>query len=198
MNQKMWDSTYSTDEYVYGKLPNEFLSQHAESLPKGRILLIGEGEGRNAVFLAAKGYSVTAVDISTVGLEKAQQLAHESGVSIETECADLDTYDLGEHCWDGIVSIFCHLPSIVRKTLHQRVQTALKPSGVFMIEGYTPEQLNFKTGGPPKIDMMLSKEILTSELFGLNFIHLAELEREVIEGKKHFGMAAVVQGIATA
>lgn len=198
MWQEMWDKAYSSNDYVYGKTPNNFLSDNFESLPKGRILLLGEGEGRNSVFLASQGYSVTAVDISPVGLEKARKLAEEAGVNIETICADLESYDLGEQCWDGIVSIFCHLPPNTRKAVHQQIKTALKPSGVFLVEGYTPEQLNFKTGGPPVAEMMISQSILSEELNSLQFSHLVELEREVNEGIKHHGMAAVVQGIAAA
>ena len=198
MWQEMWNKAYNTNDYVYGKNPNDFLTENYKTLPMGRILLLGEGEGRNAVFLASKGYSVTAVDISPVGLAKAKKLAQESGVTIETQCADLATYDLGERQWDGIVAIFCHLSPNVRQAVHQRINKALKPGGVLLVEGYTPEQLNFKTGGPPSAEMMISQRILSDELNDLQFLHLVELEREVFEGIKHKGMAAVVQGIATA
>ncbi|MDA8621947.1 methyltransferase domain-containing protein [Psychrosphaera sp.] len=89
----MWDNEYDTDEYVYGKLPNDFLKSHYNSIPKGKVLLLAEGEGRNAVFLAKLGYSVTAVDISSVGLKKAEKLAKENNVIIETICADLEVFD---------------------------------------------------------------------------------------------------------
>lgn len=193
----MWDKEYDKEEYVYGKLPNDFLKSHFDSLPKGKVLLLAEGEGRNAVFLAKLGYSVTAVDISSVGLKKAEKLAKENNVTIETICADLEVFDLGEDKWDGIVSIYCHLPPTLRQDLYNRIQLALKPSGVFLLEGYRPEQLGYKTGGPPVASMMISKEILVKELPRLSFSHLEALNREVNEGINHNGVGAVTQAIGS-
>ncbi|MGB0865595.1 MAG: SAM-dependent methyltransferase [Granulosicoccaceae bacterium] len=193
----MWDEAFSSEEYIYGKAPNDFLRDNYQVIPKGRVLLLAEGEGRNAVFLAGKGYRVMAMDSSSVGLEKAQKLAEEQGVEIDIHCEDLTTFDLGEQCWDGIVSIYCHLPEELRRDLYRRVQQALKPDGVFFLEGYRPEQLAYKTGGPPLASMMTSKETLAEQLPQLAFSHLLELDREVIEGSYHTGMAAVVQAIAT-
>jgi len=196
--KSMWDNVYNTEQYMYGKQANEFLKSNYEQLPKGNILMLAEGEGRNAVFLAKLGYQVTAVDISEVGLEKARKLATQNGVEIETICTDLAHFDLGFQQWDGIVSIFCHLPAALRQSLYHRVERALKPKGVLLIEGYTPEQLNYNSGGPPVAEMMISKSILTAELPHLHFSLLQELQREVIEGINHSGLGAVVQGIAHA
>ncbi|MBU2871017.1 class I SAM-dependent methyltransferase [Colwellia sp. E2M01] len=193
----MWDEKYDTDEYIYGKSPNDFLRNHYDSLPKGKILLLAEGEGRNAVFLAKLGYTVTAVDISSVGLEKAEKLAKTNGVMIETICADLEEFDLGECKWDGIVSIYCHLPPQVRKKLYARIERAIKPAGVLLLEGYRPEQLSYKTGGPPVASMMISKEILLEELPNFTFTHLQAIEREVHEGSHHNGLGAVIQAIGS-
>ncbi len=193
----MWDDVYSEKDYVYGRSPNDFLKQHFPVIPKGKVLLLAEGEGRNAVFLAQQGYEVTGVDLSKVGLKKAQKLAAENEVQITTINADLAEFDLGEKRWDGIISIFCHLPPGIRKSLYKRVQKALKPNGAFLLEGYTPLQLSYNSGGPPVAEMMQSKAILTKELPSLTFSYLEEIEREVIEGTKHSGMASVVQAIAT-
>jgi len=193
----MWDEKYNTDEYVYGKDPNDFLKENYSSIPKENVLFLGDGEGRNSVFLASKGYDVTAVDISPVGLGKAKRLAKDANVYVECLCADLQTFDLGEKYWDGIVSIFCHLPVELRRDLHKRIESALKPNGVFLLEAYTPKQLEFKTGGPPIAEMMMSEEILIEELPELKFSHLIELEREVKEGIGHHGMASVVQAIGS-
>lgn len=195
MPQRIWDEEYKTDNYVYGKEPNDFLKENYACIPKGKVLLLAEGEGRNAVFLALKGYQVTAVDISAVGLEKAKKLANENDVSIKTICADLETLDIGKKTWDGIVSIFCHLPPHIRDSLYERVEKALKPSGTFLLEGYTPKQLKYKTGGPPVAEMMVSKDILIKGFSNVEFIHLMELEREVLEGIKHHGLASVLQAI---
>lgn len=193
----MWDERYSAEEYAYGTTPNKFLEENFDCIPKGKVLSLAEGEGRNAVFLAKQGYSVTAVDASLVGLNKARKLAEENGVAVECIHADLAEYDLGENTWDGIVSIFCPLPSSLRKELYKKVIAGLKPNGVFLLEAYTPNQLKYGTGGGSSVDAMQSKESLSLELAGLEFKHLIELERNVIEGMYHTGLGSVVQAIAT-
>ncbi|QQS48251.1 MAG: class I SAM-dependent methyltransferase [Acidobacteriota bacterium] len=192
----MWDERYSTEDYAYGTEPNGFLEAHFKWIPKGKVLSLAEGEGRNAVFLAKQGYDVTAVDSSQVGLNKAGKLAEENGVVVELIQADLADYDLGENKWDGIVSIFCPLPSTIRKSLYQKIEVALRQNGVFLLEAYTPDQLKHGTGGGSSADTMQTKESLSRELAGLKFKHLIELEREVIEGIYHTGIGAVVQAIA--
>ncbi|WP_019555888.1 class I SAM-dependent methyltransferase [Thiomicrorhabdus arctica] len=192
----MWDEKYSAPNYIYGTKPNEFLTQNFNLLPKGKILCLAEGEGRNAVFLAKQGYSVTAVDGSAVGLQKARKWAEENQVSIEFIHADLADYELGEAKWDGIVSIFCHLPVNIRRALHQKVVTSLKQDGVMLLEAYTPDQLNYKTGGPTTADMTMNTVQLTEELNGLQFTLIQEIERDVVEGTHHTGTGAVIQVIA--
>ncbi|MCB9856554.1 MAG: class I SAM-dependent methyltransferase [Phycisphaerales bacterium] len=192
----MWDERYSVDEYVYGTEPNDFLAKHVAALPKGRILSLAEGEGRNAVFLAKQGYDVTALDGSDVGLAKARNLAELHGVRIETLHTDLGDFDPGVEQWDGIVSIFAHLPGDIRKPLYRRIAASLRRGGVFLLEAYTPDQVGRGTGGPSTTDYLMTREKLTSELTGMTFTHLEELERDVIEGVFHSGRAAVVQAIA--
>ena len=193
----MWDERYSIEEYAYGTKPNKFLEENVHHIPKGKVLSLAEGEGRNAVFLAKQGYSVTAVDGSIVGLNKARKLAEENGVVVEFIHADLADYDLGENKWDGIVSIFCPLPSSLRKQLYKKVEAGLKRNGVFLLEAYTVNQLKHGTGGGTSADVMQSEESLRLELAGLKFRHLIELERDVIEGLYHTGIGAVVQAIAS-
>jgi SAM-dependent methyltransferase len=193
----MWDERYDVEEYVYGTTPNEFLVEKFVCIPKGKVLSLAEGEGRNAVFLAKQGYTVTAVDASLVGLNKGKKLAEENDVVVEFIHADLANYDLGENQWDGIVSIFCPLPSSLRKELYQKVQAGLKQNGVFLLEAYTPNQLKHGTGGGNSVDLMQSVDSLSLELAGLKFTHLLELERNIIEGIYHTGIGAVVQAIAT-
>lgn len=192
----MWDERYSTKDYVYGTQANDFLAMQIAHIPKGQVLSLAEGEGRNAVYLAQQGYTVTAVDASQVGLDKAQRLADKAGVSINCVQADLAAYDFGENQWDAIISIFCPLPPNVRRAVYQGVERGLKPGGIFLLEAYTPEQLQYGTGGGSDITLMQTKASLSEELSGLCFQHLIELEREVIEGIFHTGKAAVVQAIA--
>ncbi len=193
----MWNERYSAPDYIYGTEPNDFLREHAGTLPPGsRLLCLAEGEGRNAVFLAQQGHTVTAVDLSEVGLAKAAALATQRGVQIDIVHADLAAFDLGQERWDGIISIFCHLPSAVRQPLYARLAAALRPGGVLLLESYTPRQLAFGTGGPRDVDMLIDVDTLRRELTGLHFDLLREVEREIVEGTFHTGMAAVVQAAA--
>lgn len=191
----MWNERYSSKEYAYGTEPNTFLQAHFRYLPMGKVLSLAEGEGRNAVFLAQQGYTVTAVDSSPVGLDKAHALAATRGVEIGSVCADLADYALGTNAWDGIVSIFCPLPPVIRQALHRKVLAALKPGGVFLLEAYTPAQIQHGTGGGKSVELMQTAASLRSELPGLDFVHLEELERDVVEGRFHTGLGAVVQAI---
>ena len=192
----MWDVRYSDAEYVYGTAPNEFLVSVADQIPRGKVLSLAEGEGRNAVYLAELGCKVLGVDASAVGLGKAQRLAEERGVTIETRVADLADFHIEPDSWDAIVSIFCHLPSGIRSSVHHKVVAGLRTGGVFVLEAYTPTQLKLKTGGPPTADMLMTLNLLRTELAGLRFVHARELERDVIEGKFHTGRGAVVQVVA--
>ena len=192
-----WDERYAEPGFVYGTAPNDFLAQNVGQLSAGGdVLSLAEGEGRNAVFLAQRGFRVTAVDGSAVGLEKARQLAARSGVEIETIVADLAVFDLGENRWDGIVSIWCHVPPAVRARLHAAVVAALRPGGVLLLESYTPKQLEYKTGGPPSAHLLTTRAELERTLRGLDFLSCEEKTREVHEGRYHNGMSAVVQLIA--
>ena len=189
----MWDERYSQPGFAYGEEPNEFLASVAGNIPAGPVLCLGEGEGRNAVFLAGLGHRVVAVDQSAVGLAKARQLAESRGVAIETVQADLAQFAIEPGAWAGVVSIFCHLPAAVRAPLYQSVVRGLRTGGVFVLEAYTPAQLGMGTGGPRDADMLASLATLTVELEGLEFSHAVETERDVREGRHHTGRAAVVQ-----
>ncbi|WP_019624812.1 SAM-dependent methyltransferase [Thioalkalivibrio thiocyanoxidans] len=192
----MWDERYAAEEYVYGTKPNDFLRMAVASVPCGRALCLGEGEGRNAVFLAQQGFDVLAVDSSAVGLRKAQRLAEDRGVRIETLVVDLADYAIEPDSWDLIVSIFCHVPPEIRRRLHAETVAALRPGGTFILEAYTPAQLERGTGGPPVADLMMTRSALIEELDGLEFQEAVECERDVIEGRFHTGRGAVVQILA--
>ena len=195
--QNKWDQRYSEPGFAYGTEPNDFLVASLQNLPQaGSVLCLAEGEGRNSVFLAEKGYTVTAVDSSSVGLQKAESLAAERGVTMNTHVADLADYHLPHDTYDGIISIFCHLPPAVRRKLYQQVAPSLKQDGVFLLEGYTPRQLNHGTGGPPVKELLMEISELKEELRALHILHGLELEREIYEGHLHTGRGAVAQLIA--
>ncbi len=189
----MWDERYSQPGYVYGTEPNEFLVAASGRIPPGPVLSLGEGEGRNAAYLAGLGHRLVAVDQSVVGLAKARRLASERGLEIETLAADLEGFPIEPGAWAGIVSIFCHLPRSVRVPLHAAAVSGLRPGGVLVLEAYTPHQIGRGTGGPRDPDMLVSLADLRVELAGLELVHARELERDVREGLYHTGIASVVQ-----
>jgi hypothetical protein len=139
---------------------------------------------------------VVALDQSAIGLRKAQQLATERGVRIETVVANLEGYRMEPARWDGIVSIWCHLPAALRAAVHRQVFDGLKVGGVFLLEAYTPEQLKHGTGGPKDVALLPTLAELRRELAGLELVHAVELERVIHEGQGHDGHSAVVQVLA--
>ncbi len=191
-----WDERYAQEGFAFGTEPNDFLREQHHWIPRGRVLCVGEGEGRNAVFLAERGYKVVGVDPSRVGLEKARVLARKRGVSIETVASPIEEYPLGEEEWRGVVSIFVHLFPEVRRELHRRVVGALARGGVLVLEAYTPRQLELGTGGPPHPERLLSLEGVREELAGLELVVAREVEREIREGRMHTGRGSVVQVVA--
>ncbi|HEY5703945.1 MAG TPA: class I SAM-dependent methyltransferase [Terrimicrobiaceae bacterium] len=191
----MWNQRYSSDEFAYGTEPNSFLAQNANILI-GPVLSLAEGEGRNAVFLASLGLDVLGVDGSEVGLAKAQKLATSRGLVIRTEVADLATYEPPENFYGSVVSISAHLPSDIRKRLHRLVERCLKPGGIILLEAYTKAQVARNTGGPKDLDMLMARMDLEKEFPNCEPILSQEIERDVIEGKFHTGLASVVQFIA--
>jgi len=188
-----WDERYSEPGYSYGTAPNDFLVSVIDRIPKGKILSLAEGEGRNAVYLASRGYDVTGVDGSEVGLRKAEELATERGVAITTIHADLSEFEIEPEQWDGIIACYCHLPSAIRIPLHQAAVRGLKSGGVFVLEAFSKEQLGHGTGGPQSLDMLMSLDELKQELAGLELVHAVRMEREVREGSGHTGLASVIQ-----
>ena len=192
----LWEERFSTEVYLFGTDPNEFLRDNVALLPVGSVLCLAEGEGRNAVFLAERGFEVHSVDLAPAGVAKTLRLAEQRGVEVDAVAADLETFDIATERWDAIISIFAHMPPQIRRGLHARVVAALKPGGVFLLEAYTPGQVGRGTGGPPTAEMTMTLNALSDELAGLEFIHAVEIERDVIEGPGHTGVGSVVQVIA--
>jgi SAM-dependent methyltransferase len=140
-----WDARFSAAGYVYGKEPVEFLERHVGLLPRGKALDLAAGEGRNAVFLARNGFEVVAVDISEVGLRKAEALASERGVRIRTVQADLEEYDLGAEAYDVVTNLY-----YLQRSLIPRIKRALKPGGVVVFEMYTLDNLEIPGAHGPR------------------------------------------------
>ncbi len=189
----MWDQRYGEPGFAYGDAPNDYLVEVADRLPVGRALCLAEGEGRNAVFLAQRGFEVTALDQSAVGLSKAEQLAADRGVRIATVVANLEDHEIPPGHWDVIVSIWAHTPPAIRRRTHRQVVAGLRSGGMFVLEAYRPEQVGRGTGGPPIPELTMPLSDLEAELADLNLLHAVAIEREVREGRYHRGLSAVVQ-----
>jgi SAM-dependent methyltransferase len=192
-DMNFWNERYGNPGQSYGTAPNDFLRLNFGSLPKGRVLSLCEGEGRNAVFLSRQGYEVLAVDGSTVGLQNAEKFAIQQGVKIKTEVADMADYKIQPGYWDAVVLIFAHLPGLIRKRIHQQAVLGLRGGGVLLLESFAPGQLAHNTGGPKNLDLLPSLAQLQAELQGLEFIVAQEIQRDVHEGMYHTGHAEVVQ-----
>lgn len=192
----MWNKRYAESELAYGDLPNDWVRETAPRLPAGPVLCIAEGQGRNALFLAERGHSVSAMDASSEGMAVAARLAEQRGLALQTSVEDLALADLGSERWAVIVSVFAHLPPPLRRDVHRRVVQALAPGGMLVLEAYTPQQIGRGTGGPPNEAMMMQADVLTQELKGLEFLVLEEREREVNEGVYHRGLSHVVRVLA--
>jgi SAM-dependent methyltransferase len=192
----MWDKKYSKVDYAYGLNPNDFLKDSVKNIPKqGNVLLLGDGEGRNGVWLAQQGFDVTSLDGSQVGLNKALKLAEDKKTSIKVIHADLNEYQFEYASWDAIISIWCHIPSELRVKIHQESIKSLKQGGVFILEAYTPNQLGKGTGGPPVKDLLVTLDSLNKDFAELTIINGQEVERDIQEGQGHSGMSSSVQFI---
>jgi hypothetical protein len=191
-----WDERFSGDGFAYGTEPSRWLVEQAGRIPRGLpVLALGEGEGRNAVFLAGLGLDVEAVDGSSVGLAKAARLAATRGVPLRTTVADLADHVPAPGRYGAVVLVFVHLPPALRRTVHARAAAALAPDGVVLLEAFTPRQLAFSSGGPRQADMLYDPAGIRGDFPGVGWEVLEEVELELDEGPLHQGRAAVVRGL---
>jgi cyclopropane fatty-acyl-phospholipid synthase-like methyltransferase len=197
MNVNFWDTRYKESEYAYGIEPNDFLKSKISVIkPNSKILCIAEGEGRNAIFLAEHKHDVTAIDYSLEGLKKLQKLASDKKLTIETICEDLNHYKIDENKWDAIICIFGHFPESLRKAVFKQVYSGLKKDGVFLMEAYHKDQINYKTGGPQVADLLYSAEELQIDFSEFKNKSIETSIKEIEEGKYHKGTSVVIQVIA--
>ncbi len=193
---QFWNQRYSSPEYAYGRTPNTFFAEALTDLQPGRMLLPGEGEGRNAVFAARAGWDVDAVDFSEEGRKKALRLADENDVTINYSLGDLEELAPAKHSYDVVALIFVHLPPILRKSLHARCIEALRPGGRMIIEAFTPDQLKYTSGGPKEQSLLYTRSMLEADFLPLEIVFQEEKTIILNEGPFHDGEAAVVRLIA--
>lgn len=191
-----WDERYDTPTYIFGESPNDFLVECATALEPGCAYGFGEGEGRNGVWLATRGFHVCGIDLSARGIAKARALAERVGVVLDLTVGDLGSLVLEPEAYDLVYSIFAHTPSEVRAHAHREAVRALRPGGHFIFEAYRPAQLGRGTGGPQDPALLVALADVQSELAGLEFLVARECDRLVSEGERHTGVASVTQVFA--
>lgn len=198
MTLEFWNERYREAEPVYGREPNEFLkTQIGRFVPGGVVLCLGEGEGRNAVWLASQGMRVSALDYAEVGLDRTRELAGKRGVEVSLIHADLATYEFEPSAYDGIISVFVHLPAASRRSVHRAALASLKPGGVFVAEYFSKDQLAFGTGGPRDAAVLYDPEDLREDFASSRILLLEKMEVELHEGRYHQGRASVVRVVVS-
>ena len=193
MQKKFWDERYSEERYVYGKEPNEFFKREIEHITPGKILLPGEGEGRNAVYAALKGWDVTAYDFSEQAKAKAMALAKENNVKINYVVSSIDEIFYKEKEYDLVALIFVHFPSAIREKTHKAIVKLLKRRGIILIEAFNKKQISNDTGGPKDFDSLYSIKDFENDFKGLKIEKLSERHIELREGAYHKGPADVIR-----
>jgi SAM-dependent methyltransferase len=193
-----WDARYASDDYLFGEAPNAFLSAQAARLPTGGgALALADGEGRNGVWLAQQGLQVLSVDSSSVAQAKARRLAASRGVALALELADLDTWPIPENRFDVIAAIFIQFAGpALRVRLFAAIRHGLKPGGLLLLEGYRPEQLKYRTGGPPTVDNLYTEPMLREAFGDLEIVELVSRDAVIREGAAHNGMSALIDLVA--
>lgn len=193
-----WDERYAKPGFLFGEAPNAFLQSQLPLLKPGMSALsVADGEGRNGVWLAGQGLRVHAVDASPVALEKSRQLAARRGVSLQWEEADLESWSWPQTDYDLVVAIFTQFVGPEgRARQFAGIRQALKPGGLLIMQGYTPRQIEYGTGGPPHAENMYTEELLRAAFGDWEILHLAEHDDVVDEGAGHSGMSALIDLVA--
>lgn len=193
---EFWDSKYNSDQYMYGLEPNLFLKEYLEKTPPDKILLPGDGEGRNAVFAAKLGWEVTAFDSSKLAKEKALRLAKENNVQISYFNADVEKFN-PDTKFDLISIIYLHLPPAIRHTFHLNLFRYLNPEGKILLECFSKLQFRNNSGGPKNMQLLYSLKDIQNDFKDYNIEFLEQAEIELNEGELHQGKANVIRLIAS-
>jgi len=193
MENDFWNSRYSEPDYAYGTEPNDYFRKEIIFLAPGKLLLPGEGEGRNAVFAAKSGWNVTAVDFSEQAQIKAIKLAKDNNVNINYAVSSLEDYPYTENEYDAIAFIFVHFPPAIREKVHQSAVKSLKKGGTILIEAFSKSQINNTSGGPKDLSSLCSIEDFINDFPGLIIENLSGHQIMLNEGPYHKGIADVIR-----
>ncbi len=189
MDAKGWDERYAASELVWSVGPNQFVDAECADLSPGRALDLAAGEGRNAIWLARRGWDVTAVDFSQVALDKGRTLAGD--VDVEWVCADATTWTRADS-YDLVVIAYLQLPAAERREAVRRGFTALRPGGTFLLVCHDTTNLTEGTGGPQDASVLLTAEDVLADLAGEDFevVRAERVERFVSAADEHGAEAA--------
>ena len=189
-----WNKRFEGEAYIFGTAPNAYLSEKASLLaPRSRVLCVADGEGRNSVWLARQGMRVDAFDISAVGVDKARRLAADAKVEVDYSVADCDEWPWPDATYDAVAAIFVQFADPpMRERLFASIVRTLKPGGLLVLQGYTPKQLEYKTGGPPFASHLYTADSMRTAFAALQIIELREYEAELTEGTQHRGHSALL------
>ena len=193
-----WDARFAAPDYIFGTEPNQFLVREAPRLVSGaKVLDMACGEGRNAVWLAGRGCEVTAFDVSPLALAKARRLATTKQVQVEWLQADVRSWEWTPAAFDAIACIFIQFASPAERTrLFEGFRGTLRPGGLVLLQGYTPKQLEYRTGGPGDLSHLYTEAMLREAFDGWDILQLREYEADLAEGTKHVGRSALIELVA--
>ena len=193
-----WNRRFEAEGFLFGTEPNGWLRKHAGVWsPGSRVLCVADGEGRNSVWLARQGLQVQAFDISPVGVAKARALAARAGVQVDYEVADCDSWAWPEATFDGVAAVFVQFADpALRTRLFRRMAAALEPGGTLVLQGYTPKQLDYRTGGPPQVEHLYTEDLLRGAFAALDIVELRSWEADLAEGSGHRGRSALIGLVA--
>lgn len=193
MSREHWNEKFRIEEYVFGKTPNEYFKRIIDKLKPGRILLPAEGEGRNAVYAAVKGWEVDAFDVSDVGKAKALKLAKENGVEINFKLMGFGEFDCDDEIYDCIGLINAHAIENNRRGNHRKLIDKMKRGGSLILQGFTKEQAYNNSGGPKNVEMLFSREELEEDFKDMSKLNIEELLTELNDGIFHVGQANIIR-----
>lgn len=192
-----WNSRFSAEGYLFGESPNAYLADMTPILKVGKTLSLADGEGRNSVWLAKQGFDTDAFDFSPVAIQKARQLADKHSVKVNYQCSDWESFDWAPERYDNVVGVFFQfVDPAARSALFAKMDQALKPGGILLIQGYGKDQLQHKTGGPGELDHLYDDELLLSAFSNYSVLDIKTYTAEVDEGAGHKGMSALVGFVA--
>lgn len=200
MSLEMWNARFAGagERFVFGEAPSVFLTEQAALVRHGsKALSVADGEGRNSVWLAEQGCEVDAVEFAPVAVDKARGLAARRGVSVNFTVADLLDWDWPQEHYDMVVAIFIQFAAPAqRRLLFAHIKRTLKPGGLLLLHGYTPKQLEYRTGGPSARENLYTEAMLAHDFADFDLLRLAAYERHLDEGPGHSGTSALIDLVA--